>query len=1087
MRNSLCFVHLFLLSRQSGAIAESMPGNNGARTEPLRVKFGAKRQSRLIDRVDAKPYTMVMSQLTLALLGSFQLTRDGVLIDNFRSNKVRALLAYLAVEAGRPHTRVKLANLFWPDVGEATARTYLRHALANLRYLFGNGQNAPSFLITERESVQLTPTAQWSCDVDDLLAILSQALTVKGKLTHQEWAPKLQSALSLYRGAFLDGLALYDADPFDEWARLIRERLHRQVYAGWSALADDYLAAQNYTQALACSHRMVELEPTQEQGQQRLIRLLALTGQRTAALAQYDKCCQVLQKELGVEADAETKALYVAILSGAFSPVTIATPPPSSVQQRPVHLLTSTQGGNERTTQVPLAPTACLGRDQDVAAIVQLLQQHTGRLVSLVGPPGVGKTRLAIAVADQVQKQFSDGVYYVALAPVTNPDLVALALAGAFQLVVTPQTSVEQTLVAFLHDKELLLVLDNFEQIVAAAPLLADLLARCAKLRLLVTSRQRLYLRAEQCYPIAPLVLPTAVALFLQRAQAVEPNFTLTLNPSTQSVVEQICMELDCLPLAIELVAARIDLFSVQDLLTRLRQHRLDLLTEGLNDLPIKHRTLRNAIYASFGLLNQPEQQLFSVLGVFSGGFDLAAVESLGFRTETLRALVAKSMVTVLAQGTTEPRFLLLETLREYALEQLTQRGQLFHFQQQHTHYFLAFVEHLRPYDDSDTQKQWVAGIRRNYANIQAALQWALLHREVWTALRFVWPMRWYWWWTEQRLEAARWLKPIVALADDVGSAATLQEQGLEAHGTKEQYWDLTARALLALSENVGAGAEAEHFFQRSMTLAALTPPGELTIIQHQVLGGIQWGMKNYAKAEEEYNNTLQLASSLTNIDEQVRKNEIAWLLKLRSYVAFDCGDLERSAALAQQAYQLFMTYGNKLWAACSLAQLSRVALYAGDLPRAHELFAQSWQEIEQADDFTNGVVLMQHLAGLLALRSGDWTGASIQFIKAIKSLPHDSRGIGLLYDLYRILMGFIDIALEQQCSQIAAQLLGALHKMLDTNQWIIEPVYAQEHEAQRRRIDASLAQDDYTAAYKTGYAMAPEQVVDFLLTHFDK
>lgn len=267
----------------------------------------------------------------------------------------------------------------------------------------------------------------------------------------------------------------------------------------------------------------------------------------------------------------------------------------------------------------PLPPTELVGRQAEIKRICDRLLARGGRLITLVGPPGIGKTRLALAIAAHLQVMFQDDVHFVALAALTDPDLLAATLVAELGISDDRMRAPMKRLVGFFRRSEALLILDNFEQIIPAASLVAELLASCPGLHVLVTSRERLHLRAEQRFLVLPLDEKAAVALFVQRAQAAEANFTLT--PENAPILTQICRHLDGLPLAIELSAAHIDLLTPQLLLAQLREQRLDLLTDGPRDLPTYQRTLRSAIDWSYELLNESERRLFRALAVFVGGF----------------------------------------------------------------------------------------------------------------------------------------------------------------------------------------------------------------------------------------------------------------------------------------------------------------------------------------------------------------------------------------------------------------------------------------------------------------------------------
>lgn len=405
-------------------------------------------------------------------------------------------------------------------------------------------------------------------------------------------------------------------------------------------------------------------------------------------------------------------------------------PPPAALTLTRERCIVITEAHPTPPSNLPTPPTPLIGPEQTVKTLCDRLLGHQGRLLTLVGPPGVGKTRLGLAVAANLQPFHPDGVYFVPLAPVSDPDFVAAALISTLAIAENRDKPPEKRLIEFLRRKELLLLLDNFEQVSAAAPLVAMLLAECPGVRILVTSRERLHLRAEQRFAVLPLTLDFAVALFVQRTQMVEPTFVLT--PQNQPAIEKICRRLDCLPLAIELIAARIDLFSPQQMLTRLQTHALDLLTDNVQDAPAHQRTLREAIQASYVLLTERERALLRTLGVFVDGFDLAVVAYFGFDGEVLHGLINKSLVHLAAQPSapqneeTERRFVLLEMVREYAYEALLAAGEATLVQRRHADYFLNLAATAAQFMDRSEKKHWLARLQADYGNLRAALAWLI-------------------------------------------------------------------------------------------------------------------------------------------------------------------------------------------------------------------------------------------------------------------------------------------------------------------------------------------------------------------------
>jgi predicted ATPase/transcriptional regulator with XRE-family HTH domain len=434
---------------------------------------------------------------------------------------------------------------------------------------------------------------------------------------------------------------------------------------------------------------------------------------------------------------------------------------------------------------LPIPPTALLGRERDLDAISKRMAGHTGRLFTLIGPPGVGKTRLALALATSLQSLYADGAYFVSLAALSDPDHLPTALITTLGLTDASTKAPRTRLIEFLRHKELLLVLDNFEQISTAASLVADLLAECGGLHLLVTSRAALKVRGEQRYPLTPLELTAAVALFTERAQSLDPTFAPT--PASLPTLEAICRRLDCLPLALELSAAQMDLFSPQQLLTALQERRLDLLTSGPTDFPPHHQTLRLAIARSYSLLTAPEQQLFRALGVFAGGFDLAAVAALGFAERALQGLVQKSLVHGAAAAGDQRRFLLLETLRAFATEQLQASGEAVALHQRHAEYYLALTEEAALQLQGPTKAAWLLRLDAELDNLRVAFQWLLQHAPV-QAAALAGALKEFWYNRSYYQEGRHWLTQALTAAVGIDYA-------------DKQRLGQRARALLALAQ----------------------------------------------------------------------------------------------------------------------------------------------------------------------------------------------------------------------------------------------------------------------------------------------
>ena len=621
--------------------------------------------------------------LALSFLGPFQVTLDDQPA-TFATDRARALLAYLAVEADRPHRRETLAGLLWPNRPEVTARRNLSQTLARLRRAIHDQHAVPPFLQITRKTIQFD-AATAELDVTRFQTLLATCAVhprpgppavrpahsrTNGRTGETPASrlclERLEAAAALYQGEFLQGLFLADSQPFEEWASLKREQLHRQALDILHLLTTYYQGQGAYDRAQRYAECQLALEPWREEAHRGLMRSLALGGQRGAALAQYEICCRLLTDELGVGPAEETVALYEQIRAeklgkGAEEPESggkIIVAPLLFRPSVPLHNL-------------PSQTTPFVGREQELAELARLLADPGVRLVTILGPGGMGKTRLAIEAAQAQLDAFAHGVRFVPLAPVapadsagsTNPLITALgdALDFAFQGSKSPR----EQLLAYLRGKEMLIVFDNFDHLLEAVDLVGDLISHAPRIKVLVTSRERLNLQEEWLFPLQGMRVPDeAVLLFEQHARQVQPDFDLVAE---RAWVIRICQLVDGLPLGIELAAAWTRLMPPQTIAQEI-EGSIDFLATTLRNVPERHRSLRAVFDQSWDRLSEAEQAVLAKLSVFRGGFQREVAEAVtGTSLWLLSSLADKSLLHVTPSG----RYEIRELLRQYVAEKL--------------------------------------------------------------------------------------------------------------------------------------------------------------------------------------------------------------------------------------------------------------------------------------------------------------------------------------------------------------------------------------------------------------------------------
>ena len=657
-------------------------------------------------------------------------------------------------------------------------------------------------------------------------------------------------------------------------------------------------------------------------------------------------------------------------------------------------------------SRLPAPLTPLVGREQEIAAVCALLWRPEVRLVTLTGTGGVGKTRLALGVAAAVNADFADGICFVALAPLVDPGLVLSTIAQALGVQEQGSRPLLEGLQDHLREKQLLLLLDNFEQVVSAAPVVVELLVAAPRLRVLVTSRTSLHLSGEHEFVVPPLALPDlrhlpppdrllqygAIRLFVARAQAAHSAFVMTAENAT--AIAAICQQVDGLPLAIELAAGRSKLFAPQALLSRLR-NRLKLLVGGAQDLPLRQQTLRGTIAWSYDLLGQDEKALFRRLAVFVGGCTLEAAEAVCTAQgdllidvlEAVAALVDKSLLRQETQADGQPRLLMLETIREYALERLAASGEAEAVRRQHAIFFLRFSEEAEPKIRGAEHFLWRTRLEVEHDNLRAALRWTLESQEAEMGMQLAFSLVAFWRASNQDREGRNWCEQVLAQPGTSARTAA-RAMALLAAGAMTMFQGDLPQAQLLLEESIAIGREVGRAAKRTLALAlALLAygallQGNLGAARELAEEGVRlfrevgeaWGtalaLNHLGRATLELGDPVAARPLLEESAALFRAGNMQRLalpLNTLGRVALRQGDDTGARAYCEEALAVARATGDELFIAEALAQLGTVALHVGDSGQATALYQQSLTLI-----WTRGYreCIAEDLAGLAATAS---------------------------------------------------------------------------------------------------------------------
>lgn len=875
-------------------------------------------------------------RLHISLLGEFSVSKGDQPVKSLNAERPKTLLAYLLLHQQAAISRQRLAYAFWPDSAEEQARTNLRNLLHTLRCSL---PDADSYLQMDTHTVRWSPEAIYTLDVADFQAAWHVSVQTRD-VTNRRHA--LETAVSLYKGLLLPG-------NYDDWLIPIREDLQQTYQEALRQLAlllvdiEDYQTAVHYARLLQREDRLAETAVIL------LMQVYAQLGDQTAVHRTYQNCVASLREELDAEPCLETQAAFAAALRQAAG----SSLPLSSENEGDT--LIHVRSSPRQSPQLPPQPTPFIGREKELAKLAESLADPHCRLLTIVGPGGIGATRLALQTAYGHVTVFADGAAFVPLASITDPLILPSALAQGLRFIFATGSPRKKQILQYLADKELLLVLDNVEQLGNKVAFMTELLAAAPQVKLLVTSRQRLNLQEEWVFPLQGLPLPdahdlpgmpknAAAALFMQSAQRHDASFV----PDTADwqAVGRICHLVDGMPLGLELAAPWIRLLSCAEIAQEIEKN-LDFLTSTHTNTADRHRSMRAVFNQSWEMLIPAEQVVFSRLSLFVGGFSREAAEQVaGATLPILSVLWDKSLIRRLANG----RYDIHELLRQYAASQLAANNN--HAAAAHTRfaaYYISLAETAASYLIGPEQQPWLDRLEVEYANLRAVLSWAVAVEERETAVRLGGALGRYWLLRYRAEEGGLWLRQILALPGPI----------TEAHSRALSF----AGTLARLRHNY---AEAEAWLTQNITQQREFGAKQDLGLSLNELGMVYLDQGLFAKAQLFFEEWLTLARELDFT------HGISIALLNLGMVTHHQGQFTQSAAYYQESLNLSRQLGLQTNVAMALNSYSILRLEQNQLEEAREMLLESLAlnlGLGYQDGLSwafLGVLILHHLAGHL-------------------------------------------------------------------------------------------------------------------------
>ena len=995
-----------------------------------------------------------MSELIFSFLGPIQLSHLQTGQITIAKRKALALLSYLVVEAEHPHTRESLLGLLWPEHSTAAAQNNLRVTWSQLQKLLEKAQDdSRPYLISNRLDLQFNPLSRYELDVTRFRNLIEACRTHAHPGQEEdcaECAARLAQAVNLVRGPFLDGFSVPDSPAFDEWLFFQRERLQLQIMAALEQLAAFHEHAGQLSEAERFIRRVLAYDALSESAYRQLMRVLARADQRSAALDAFETCRRVLAAELGLAPTVETVMLAEQIRGLA------------PFESRSTH------------TTLPPVLTRFFGRRQESAHLVDLLSRRTVKLVTLAGPGGVGKTRLAIEVAHRMAGVFAHDICFVELAGVADDRSVDDAVAAALRLPTNSGRSSTDTMLDYLRDKTMLLVLDNCEHLVkACAHLVETLCQEAAGLTVLTTSRIPLHLDVEHVVRLEPFATPVfsgakqltvadslsfdSIQLFTNRAAQSLLNFKLT--DANVSAVARICQQLDGLPLAIEIVASQARALPVEVIAERLDQ-RFAWHRRSAETMP-RQRTLHTLIDWSYGFLNAQERSVLRRLSVFVGGWTLEAAEAIVAPGEPCAEIIAELVDHSLVGFGTDVgrrRYAMHETIRQFAQEQLRGSEEETDARECHARHYAQIVSRAAENREGKTLPERLRVVQDDHDNVRLAFEWLLVHddeqalalvAQLGTKLNF-WELGGFF------QEGRRWLQR--ALEDTLGLVSLQRGHALLAAA------DLSS-AISDFDYGLQGARQAQDLFQQLGDLRGEID-ARLKYCDLADLAGVRASLR--AQLEE----VLHMAQKMSYTA------GIARAKQLLATISYKAGESETALQYILPSVALWRELENPFELATALNRLS------GPLIEFHE-YAAAQQALEECRDiyqslgYRRGVALATQNLGHNAEVLGDYDRARECYREALR-IRHD---LGLPRGYAYSFEHLADIAEIEKHYEHAIQLLAAANTLRVRLGAPVEQVNQQANEDALTRLRAQLGDVGFELEWAKGATMTTEQAIALALS----